>query len=260
VDVAAPGLFPHQMACESIIPPFNASQIFQISAAPLQPIANFSQGLFFQDLTYKVCVGPVLTPTFQSDNTTMIRAFQNGIIDLPNQSRVRAYQVDAAGMNQMILPNTWTPVNFTFDLPQPQGYDEQNEFVLAIAANQPAPPENAFFVAMQEGYYQVNACVAFQPEYSQQGGPVQVTPTSYITIAIYTGPGPGATVIYAQGDINQLGMPAGPLFYNNGINVSDVVRLMPGQIISIWVYHTAMSPMDLLQGPEKVYVSIHKLS
>jgi len=260
VDVAAPGLFPHQLACESVIPPFNASMIFQISAAPMQPIANFSQGIFFGDMTYKICSGPVLTPTFQSDLTTMLRTFPNGIVDLPNQSRARAFLVDPNGQNQMIPPNIWTPVNFTLDVPQPQGYDQQNEFVVALAANQPTPPENAFFVALQEGYYQVNARIEFQPEFSQQGGPVQVTPMSYITIAIYTGPGPGATAPYAQGDINQIGMPAGPLFFNNGINVSDVVRLMPGQIISIWVYQTALTPMDLMQGPDKVYVSIHKVS
>jgi hypothetical protein len=219
------------------------------------------------DGTYKVCVGPVLTATAQSDNTTMIRALPNGIIDLPNQSRVRAYQNDPSGTNQMIIPNAWRPVNFTHDFPAPQGYDEQLEFVVAAGgANMPiggAPPnfiENSFFVALQEGYYQVNARVSFAPEYSQEGGPVMINPMSFISIAIYTGPGPGATAMYAQGNNLQIGMPAGPIFYNNAPNVSDVVYLLPGQIISIWVFQSANTPMDLMQGSSQTYVSIHKVS
>jgi len=264
--IAAPALYPHQLTLEAIqvagLPSASASQLYRLAPGPVpsQPILDISAGVYNMDLTYKVNVGPTLLPTSQSDGVTMLRAFPSGIVDLPNQSRARAYQVDPAGFNQMILPNVWTPVNFTMDAPPPQGYDEQNEFVLAPAANSPAPPELAFFVAFQEGYYQVNARVEFVPEFSQEGGPVIIISTSYVSIAIYTGPGPGATLMYAQGNNLQIGMPAGPMFYNNAPNVSDVVYLMPGQIISIWVFQSALTPMDLMQGPNKCYVSIHKVS
>ena len=255
-DAAAPGLFPHLLACESILGgAFSASQIYQISNGPANPMMNYSVGLFNQDMTYKVCVGPVLTPTSQSDNTTMLRADPLGIIDLPNQSRIRAYQQDPNGINQPVFPNVWTPVNFTNDSPLAQGYDEQNEFIVAPAANMPTPPVNAFFMATKEGYYQVNARVEFNTEYSQEYGPVQVNPNSYVSIAIYLGGVP-----YAYGNNLTLACPAGPIYYNNAPNVSDVLYLMPQQMISIWVFQSANTPMDLIQGPAKVYVSIHKVS
>jgi len=119
----------------------------------------------------------------------------------------------------------------------------------------PAPPVNAFFMASKEGYYQVNARVEFNTDYSQQYGPVGIGPNSYVSIAIYVGGNQ-----YALGNNLQIGCPAGPLHFNNAPNVSDVVYLMPQQMISIWVFHTANTPMDLNQGAAKVYVSIHKVS
>jgi hypothetical protein len=188
-----------------------------------------------------------------------------GVINFNNQSRVRAYQMDPTGMNltQTIFPNLWTPINFTFDAPLPNAWDNRNEFIFAPAINIPAPPENSFFIAMYDGYYQVNARCEFNIDY-WEGGPVQLGPNSYVSIAIYTGPLPGATAIFAEGNKLQVGYVNGPvtgiLFNNNAPNVSDVVYLQAGQVISIWVYHTALSPMALVPGPTKVYVSIHKVS
>jgi hypothetical protein len=263
-DVAAPGLYPHQLTLEAIsipnppFPPASASQLYQIAPGPFPgvPIANYSAGLFIGDLTYKVCKGPILTPTFQGDGLTMLRADPLGIIDLPNQSRVRAYQQDQ--FLQQIPSNLWTPVNYNFDAPLPVGYDEQNEFIVAPAANVPVPPEMAFFVAAKEGYYQVNARCQFEV-YGVQ------VPGAYVSIAIWTGPGPGATAPYAQGNNLQImtftpmGEPL-PLEWNNAPNVSDVVYLMPGQIISIWVFQNSGMPLNLVPGHDKCYVSIHKVS
>ncbi len=222
------------------------------------PFIDYSVGLFGGDGTYKVCFGSLLTPTAQSDNTTMLRANPMGIIDLPNQSRVRAYQLSLNGFIQVIPPFVWTPVNFTNDAPLPTGYDEQNEFTVA-PANAGWPPEQAFFTAAVEGYYQVNARCEFEV-YSSV-----VMPGSYVSIAIWTGPAPGATASYAIGNNLQISTfgPMGepfPLEWNNAPNVSDVVYLMQGQVISIWVYHTAVMPLNLIQGHDKCYVSIHKVS
>lgn len=188
----------------------------------------------------------------------MIRANMGGIIDLPNQSRVRAYQMDPSGFIQAIPPNIWVPINFTNVSPLPSGYDEQSEFAVAAAANVAVPPEQAYFTALIEGYYQVNARCEFQ--YSQE-----VNPGSYVSIAIYSGPAPGATIPYAVGNNLQIGIigQAGEpyqLIHNNAPNVSDVVYLMAGQIISIWVFQSSLAPMNLLQGHDKCYVSIHKVS
>ncbi len=268
-DMSAIGLFPHQIEIEGstlggpVV--FNASQLFRMSAGMNPPFIDYSVGIFGMDGTFKVCLGAALTATAQSDNTTMIRTNQSGIVDLPNQSRIRAYQVDpsGAGLVQTIPPGIWTPVNFTFDTPLPVGYDEQFEFVLAPAVNMPTPVENAFFAAVQEGYYQVNARCEFNVE-TIEGGPVMVAPNSYVSIAIYTGAAPGITGSNSIGNNLQIGYMNGPdhlpLTNNNAPNVSDVIYLLPGQIISIWVYHTAMTPMNLRQGPNIMYVSIHKVS
>jgi len=261
-DAAAPGLFPHFLACESTVGgAFDASMIFQISNGPAVPMMNYSVGLNKSDMSYKVCLGPMLTPSFQSDNTTMLRTWPSGIVDLANQSRVRAFQISPA-FGQMIPPFVWVPVNFTNDAPLSQGFDEQNEFTVAMMANMPTPPENAFFTATTEGYYQVNARVEFNVQ-EWEMGQVIVNPNSYVSIAIYTG-FQGVSAPYAIGNNLQIGYismmePTG-LLNNNAPNVSDVVYLMPGQRISIWVYQSAVTPMNLVPGPEKVYVSIHKVS
>jgi len=132
VDAPAPGLYPHQLMLETMTGPgaLNASQLYRISNGFNPPYIDYSVGLFGLDATYKICMGPVLTPTSQGDAITLFRADPLGIIDLPNQSRVRAYQQDPNQVNQPILPNVWTPVNFTNDAPFPQGYDEQNELLL----------------------------------------------------------------------------------------------------------------------------------
>jgi hypothetical protein len=267
-DMSAPGIFPHQVEIESITlgqpAVLNASQLFRISAGMQAPFVDFSMGILGADGTFKVCLGAALTATAQSDNTTMIRANPTGVIDFANQSRVRAYQQDPAGAIQTIFPNIWMPVNFTTDGPLPTGYDEQGEFTPAATANVGVPPEAAYFTAQVAGYYQVNARVQFNNEYSVVGGPVMVTPMSYISIAIYRGPAVGASVPYAVGNNLQIGYiaPAGPtsLINNNAPNVSDVVFLNAGQVISIWVLQTAVTPMDLMQGPSVTYVTIHKVS
>jgi hypothetical protein len=261
-DMTAPPLFPHQLAIETITGgtgALNASQLYRISMGMAPPFIDYAAGIFGGDGTYKVCSGSALTATAQSDNTTMIRANPNGIIDLANQSRVRAYQMDPNGAIQTIPPNIWVPVNFNLDSPLPIGYDEQLEFTIAPAANTPTPMENSYFTATVSGYYQVNARCEFEI-YT-----LPVMPTSYVSIAIWTGAAPGATASYAIGNnlqIGYLGVGGQPttLQNNNAPNVSDVIYLMAGQIISIWVYHTAVAPLTLQQGSNKVYVSIHKVS
>jgi hypothetical protein len=258
-DIVLQGIpFPHQLELETAWGAGgNASQLFRI-ANQMNTIQDYSVGIFGPDLAFKVCMGAGLTATTQSDNNTMIRTLPSGIVDLPNQSRVRAYQLDPQGFIQTVPPNIWVPINFTNESPLPQGYDEQNEFIVAPAANVGGPPEMSFFIAITEGYYQVNARCEFA--YA-----AQVNPGSYVSIAIYKGPGPGFTSSYAIGNnlqigiIGQMGEPY-QLINNNAPNVSDVVYMMPGEIISIWVFHSAITPMNLIQGANKCYVSIHKVS
>lgn len=278
-DRTLPGIYPHQLMLESTTNALlsDASMLFRMSDWSLYPnnppllVDDYSVGIFRGDMSFKIYRGSVLAPTTQGDNNSMFRANASGIIDLPNQSRVRAYQTDQNNIGQLIQPNTWTPVNFNNDAPLAPGYDEQNEFTTSANAHiLPAPPENAWFTAMKDGYYQVNARCEFDvvEYFDPQGGGagnVIVGNGDWITIAIYVGAQPGVTNPYAWGNILQIGYNSpnpleNKLWHNNAPNISDVVYLQAGQILSIWVYQTATTPMNLIPGPAKLYVSIHKVS
>jgi hypothetical protein len=265
------GAFSHQLLLDDVTGGLNSSQGFLITNWQASGLnMQYSQGIFNLDGAFKVTKSGTLLPTNQGDGVTMVRYNQTGITDLPNQSRVRAYQTDPSGIGQLIPQNVWTPVNFNNDSPFASGYDQQNEFTVAANAYvTPAPPENAFFMATSAGYYQVNARCEFDvTTYTvPQGGSgnVVVGTGDWISIAIYKGPQAGATNSYAWGNILQIGYNSpipeeNKLWNNNAPNVSDVVYLQAGEIISIWVYQTASSPMNLKPGPDKLYVSIHKVS
>jgi hypothetical protein len=277
-DLASPGIFPHLLMLESTqngpLPTLStdASVLFRRSdwnKAQPSTVSEFSVGIFNGDNSFKIYKGPLLGSSSQGDGVSILRANPSGIIDLENQSRVRAYQLDPTGnFWQTIPPNAWTPVNFNFKFPLPNGYDQQNEFTLA-GPNAGVPPENSYFTATESGYYQVNARCEFNTQnYFNQGVwlPVSVNTMSYVSIAIYSGAGPGFTTSYAIGNNLQIGyfLPppdeSGGLKNNNAPNVSDVIYLNQGQIISIWVFHSATTPMTLIQGVDKLYVSIHKVS
>ncbi|MBW6460283.1 MAG: hypothetical protein K0B08_06875 [Bacteroidales bacterium] len=295
------GVYSHQLLLDDITGNFDASHGYLITNWQQTGInQQFSQGIYNPDASFKITRSGALTGTAQSDGVTMTRFNQTGIVDFPNQSRVRAFQEDATGLYQLIPSGQWTPVNFTIDLQPPFGYDEHSEFTVAPSINSVAPPEQAYFTAAEAGYYQVNARCEFNVDeyYEDDLGQwmlVQVNPDSYVSIAIYAGPSPGLTVPYAQGNNLQIGYmymyehamlvlvgnpPEYMLEYmmneeisklknNNAPNVSDVVYLQAGDIISIWVFHTAATPMNLnyvdpvtgmITGNSQIYVSIHKVS
>jgi len=273
-----PGTFSNQLLLEESSGSFDASQHFLISNYQgLGSNLSYCMGIYNSDGAFKLSKSGLLQATFQGDATTMLRANPTGIIDHPNQSRVRAYQEDPMGfVRQLIPPNQWTPVNFNFDNLLPNSYDQQSEFLPALSVNQPVPPENAYFTATMDGYYQVNARCQFDVEYYEPddfypgwpGGTVQVYSFSFVSIAIYYGQ-LGASNPYSIGNQLQIGYfytgpdgsdQIGKLSNNNAPNVSDVVFLQAGQIISIWVFHNALTPMNLIPGKARCYVSIHKVS
>jgi hypothetical protein len=120
--------------------------------------------------------------------------------------------------------------------------------------------------------------------------PLFLAPEAWVSIGIFSGGLPGFTNIHSQGNNLQIarefifpGIPEPVLITfdrNNAPNVSGLVHLKKGQIISIWVWHTAESGMNLqtwyypgeeipgplwLPGPQyphesKVYVSIAKVN
>ncbi len=186
------------------------------------------------------------TGAYNDLNTMMRMHTENpipGITDFNHQSRARVYLTGS----QPILNNTWTRVDF-----DQATYDEHTEFNLFSASNPVAD-----FVAIEEGYYQVNARTEFEVQ-------EEVQMNGYVSIAIYTNLG-----LYALG--NNLQIDGGPranpeerniLSHNNAPNVSDVVYLQVGQSIEIWVFQNfSISPANIYGGTgAETYVSIHKVS
>lgn len=288
-DIAAPNLTPHLLMLESTqnqpgIPGFDASMLFTLSdwiTIPSSPVSlfDFSLGILASDQTFKLTNTATLTTSSQGDGTTMIRSHPSGIIDLPNNSRVRATVSTIDWSNwQLVQPNVWTPVNFTNDgapgVPGPTQWDTQNEFTVASSPNQPVPPPNSFFTATEEGYYQVNARCEFETDEYWEGGsnPVYMHQNSYVSIAVWINTGSGWASHSIGNNLqttnNIIISPPPPGFEdatetltnNNAPNVSDVIYLQATWQIAIYVFHWSLTPMNLRVGDNILYVSIIKTS
>jgi hypothetical protein len=239
-----------QLILEQLGPtPGSAYQEYHLVPPAGPPNLIFSTGVDSADNNFKTTNQPNLAsgaPSSQGDGVTMLQAHPNGILDFNNQSRARASLNH--GQNVMV---GWTPIEFDDDMTLPGGYDQQNEFTLWTST-----PTPAFFQATEEGYYQVHARTVFDvlPQQEPQGL------GGYVSIAIYVN-----GVMYAQGNNLQILMSVLPpeewhwLTYNNAPNVSDVVYLMPGDQVEIYVYQDAVpGGIPLGVGPSQTYVSIHK--
>ena len=244
----------------------------------------------FEIGTFKLQATSQLMTAWQGDQLTIFRGFPNGIVDLNNQSRARAWQNSnphlpvASPYGQPIAPGVWTPVFF-----DQTSYDQHAEFARLACPPVPASggPAGAFFKATQEGYYQVDARVDFAwKEYMVNDLPEILDiptlpiPGGYVSIAIVLTDAAGNTTMYAQGNKLQGHSyydPQGEAIPQNGLapNVSDVVYCGVGDRIEIWVWqsvHTAPIPLRVLltppddaglapvPAPTQVYVTVHKVS
>jgi hypothetical protein len=292
-DLAVPGMTPVQLMLEgtSAGPVFfsNAAMIFRRSnwtQLPPQTLGEYWMGIYNTNNNFVLSNITPPAPSAQADGRTILTSSSAGIVDLPNQSRVRAIVPNIDwGSWQLVQPNTWTPINYTNPIPgtplatgAPM-WDEQGEFTNATSPNQVTPPVNAFFTATEAGFYQVNARCEFETDEYQDEGltyPVVMRPNAYVSIAIYIDiAGGGANWLrFACGNNlqvtnNVLVSPPFPeypgatqtLSNNNAPNVSDVVYLQPGDRVSIWAFHWAFTPMMIRAWQDGyLYFSIHKIS
>ncbi|MEA1986715.1 MAG: hypothetical protein U9N76_04420 [Candidatus Marinimicrobia bacterium] len=208
---------------------------------------NFSVGIDNDDNdNFKISNTSNLTGTNYLDPNTMSRIHVEnpvaGITDFNHQSRARAYLDEPA---QSILSATWTGVEFNV-----LSYNEHGELIPSIV-----PGQAATFTALEDGYYQVNSRIEFNFE-SISG---VATYPSYTSIAIYKN-----GVVYSYGNNLQTSTTVPSeieLSLNNAPNVSDVLHLLAGDIITIYVYQDYGSvSADLKTGSAVTYVSIHKIS
>ena len=203
---------------------------------------------------FKISNTTFLTGTTYTDANTMFRIHTEsdasgsnssiGITDINHQSRARVY----LGAPQVIPQAVWMGVEFDM-----LTYDEHGEFIMGV----PGIPGQ--FVAKEDGYYQVNARAEFAPfEQILYGG--------YVSIAIFKNGMP-----YAVGNNLQMTLQSEELMEkNNAPNVSDVLDLVAGDKIEIFVFQTFGAPSAILkvtdmtlpspETPAITYVSIHKIS
>jgi hypothetical protein len=189
--------------------------------------------------TYKICSTPNLTGTTYNAPDQLFRihttANKKGITDINHQSRVRSHMIMPSG----IPFSVWTVLIF-----QQVTFDEHAEY----------NPTNGVFIAREDGYYQVNARVEYNPSET-----FMFTPNGYVSIAIYKN-----STIYAQGNNLQITLSAMSqevLYNNNAPNVSDVLWLQAGDMVDIRTFQSyTMPPAPIVPNHEKTFFSIHKIS
>ena len=228
----------------------------------------YSAGVVGSDRTFVICNTAALSAGSQSDNTTMMKAFNSGIVDFNNQSRARVYQGrDNVAYGQVIPYNSWTEINYTA-----RSYDEHLEWTLASAYNN-GP---SYFTATADGYYQINARIDFILEDPETHEAIH-NPNypGYVSIAIFVSTDNGQTWnMYAQGNKlqgadNNNGW--NDLQNNLAPNISDVVKVNSGDLIDIRAYQNLWNtngglPLRILEqnsaggNSTQIYVSIHKIS
>ncbi len=227
-------------------------------------VTNITTGIDEDDNSnFKISNASTLTGNTYTDANTMLRIHTEGdasgssvgIADINHQSRARAY----LGAQQTIPNAVWTGVGFDLI-----SYDEHGEFMPGFPGAVPPPPLSVpgQFVALEDGYYQVNARAEFAPLDDDIVG------QGYVSIAIFKNSLP-----YAVGNNLQMTLVSGELMEkNNAPNVSDVLELFAGDKIEIYVFQTFSAPNAILivtdmtlppfqtPSPAVTYVSIHKIS
>ena len=202
-----------------------------------------------------------------------------GIVDFNHQSRARSYLLAQELLLAPVKQGVWTPVVFD-SLEDVFSWDEHIEMTY-VQNCEGADTPCTRFVALEEGYYQVNSRVEFDLAELVAAWPEEGRGTvgyfdSYVSIAIYLASDGGAdtAVMHSQGNNLQIviGTAAAgsaeyiPLYKNNAPNVSDIVHLEKGQAVEIRVWQDSGGPLylklpdELDKRPPVNYFSVHKSS
>lgn len=146
----------------------------------------------------------------------------DGILDLPKQSRTRAY----LGTFQTVPPSTFTKVEL-----DTESYDNQNEF---------DPTTNHRFTATKAGCYQVNGAIHFVTNIGEG---------KRLLVAIYVN----------GTEVSRCDVESVSLTYISAA-VSDCINLSVNDYVELYVYHDKGSDATLLNFASRTFLSIHKLS
>jgi hypothetical protein len=218
---------------------------------------------------FKISNTNVLTGGGYGDLNTMMMISRpnSGITSINHQSRARAFMVGqplGGPQSGQIIPfNVWYAISFDMIL-----YDEQLEYVPGIVNNIIPPivpnPTSGKFIAKEEGYYQVNARTEFITTMYEQP-----MPGGHVSIAIYVN---GTAIAYGN-KLNIFDVGGTKNADNDAPVVCDVVHLMPGSVVEIYVFQNFSNQWAWILGqdvgpmppapklpPAVTYVSIHKIS
>ncbi len=224
---------------------------------------NYSFGMDNTTGEFKISGASQLQPSSQNDGVTLYRAISPGITSFNNQSRARVFQAQGA-IPQQIPFAIWQPVDFDM-----LTYDTHAEWQLAGVgtSGNTGGPATSFFIAMEDGYYQVNARTDFMFLIDYE--PMALNMNGYVSIAIWVGSSGLQPVAYSQGNklqgsaffMNpQIGEVIFALPNNMAPNVSDVIYLRSGDTVEIRIWQDVFQNTGLFQGAAETYVSIHKIS
>jgi hypothetical protein len=146
-----------------------------------------------------------------------------GIVNLPKQSRARAYRSTAP---HSIPSGSWTKI-----ILDGENYDNQNEF---------DPITNNRFTASKAGYYAVSAAAWWSSP----------TAGARYMIGIYKN---GASV-------SQAASHASTTNADIGTTVSDVVYLAANDYIELYVHQNSGGNQSVLNASSATYLAVHKIS
>lgn len=256
------GMLAPQLQIDNTFPGMQGNA--SIGFASFNSGVNFSMGLDNTSVDFLISSAPQLQPAVQNDKVTIMRAIPPGITSFNNQSRARVFQAFGTIPTQLIPFAVWQPIDYDM-----ASYDTHGEWLPAPigSSGSQGGPATSFFTALEEGYYQVNARTDFM--FLEDYNPMMLNPNGHVCIAIYVGRGGMQSTVHSKGNKLQ-----GTIFFfnaqqqevnltlpnNMAPNVSDVIYLMPGDVVEIRVWQDVYHSLGLVPGTSETYVSIHKIS
>ena len=224
---------------------------------------SYAFGMDNTTADFVISAASQLQPAAQNDGVTLYKAIPPGITSFNNQSRARVFQAQGT-IGQMIPFAIWQPIDFDMST-----YDTHAEWTLAGVGSSGiiGGPATSFFMAMEEGYYQVNARTDFT--FMEDYDPIALNINGHVSISIWVGSAGLPPVAYSKGNklqgsaflFNpQIGEAIFALPNNMAPNVSDVIYLRSGDTVEIRVWQDVFQSLGLIQGTSETYVSIHKIS
>lgn len=158
----------------------------------------------------------------QNGGEDVVTTETEGIVNLPKQSRIRAYRT---GSEQTIPTGTWTKVGFNAE-----NYDEQEEYDKTTTFR---------FTAAKAGYYLVHCTIRWK---------TSVDETLFIVR------------IKKNGVETSRGFTVASGIHPHLCTITDILQFSAEDYIEIEVNQGSGGDINILDGTNDTYLTVHKLS